>query len=88
MKLARNTRLFTRRSSSRFYIIHVQQMLRHRNITSTMLYITLEQGIFQSSDDEFPVAVAKTVVEACKLVETGFNYVTEMNGARIFRKRK
>ena len=68
-------------------IIHVQQLLGHRDIKSTMLYIQLEQALFQTSD-EFHAAVANTVEEACKLVEAGFEYVTEIHGVKIFRKRK
>ena len=33
-------------------------------------------------------AVAKTVDDARKLIETGFKYVTEIDGVKIFRKRK
>ena len=53
----------------------------------------LEEALFQESD-EFTVRVAETVDEAVKLVETGFEYVTDMtNGdgkstVKIFRKRK
>jgi hypothetical protein len=32
--------------------------------------------------------VAKTVKEACQLVETGFEYVCEMDDVKIFRKLK
>jgi hypothetical protein len=32
--------------------------------------------------------VAHDLEEACKLVEAGFEYVMEMEGAKIFRKRK
>jgi hypothetical protein len=39
-------------------------------------------------NDEFHSATAKTVQEAQKLIEAGFEYVTEFEGARIFRKRK
>ena len=39
-------------------------------------------------DEEFVSAVAKTVDEARKLVEAGFEFVTEVEGAKIFRKRK
>lgn len=53
-----------------------------------MLYIHVAKAIFQSSNEEFHVSVAKTVEETCKLVEVGFEYVTEINGAKIFRKRK
>jgi hypothetical protein len=38
--------------------------------------------------DEWTSNVAKTVEEACKLVEAGFEYVTEIDGTKIFRKRK
>jgi len=38
--------------------------------------------------NEYHVATAKTLEEACKLVEVGFEYVTEMDGIKIFRKRK
>ena len=38
--------------------------------------------------DEFTVRVAKTLDEACKLVEAGFDYVTDMDDGKIFRRRK
>jgi len=38
--------------------------------------------------DDFHVKVADTVEEACKLIETGFEYATDMNGKKLFRKRK
>ena len=34
--------------------------------------------------DQFHVGTAKTVAEACKLVEVGFEFVTEVDGNRIF----
>jgi hypothetical protein len=30
----------------------------------------------------------QTIEEACKLVEAGFEYITEMEGVKLFRKRK
>ena len=30
----------------------------------------------------------RTVEEACELIEVGFEYVCEMDGVKIFRKRK
>ena len=53
-----------------------------------MTYINLESAIFLNSQDEFITKTAKTVEEACKLLEVGFDYVTEMNGIKLFRKRK
>ncbi len=38
--------------------------------------------------DESYVKVAQSLDEACKLLEVGFEYVTDMNGAKLFRKRK
>ena len=69
-------------------IIHVQQLLGHRDIKSTMLYITLEQQLFQNTNDEFCVRVAKTTEEIKALLEVGFEYVLEKDGLRFFRKRK
>jgi len=36
----------------------------------------------------FTVRTAKTLEKAEQLLEVGFEYVTEMDGVKIFRKRK
>jgi integrase len=70
-------------------IIYVQQLLGHRDIKSTMLYIYLEKQLFQSvNDDSFHVRVAKTPEEIKALLEVGFEYVLEKDGLLFFRKRK
>ena len=69
-------------------VIHVQNVLGHRDIKSTMVYITLENALFHSKNEEFHVKTAKTVEEACELVESGFEYVTAIDGIQVFRKRK
>jgi len=38
--------------------------------------------------DEFHVRTAKTVQEAIQLLEVSFEYVTDMDGAKLFRERK
>jgi hypothetical protein len=48
----------------------------------------LERAIFKTSNDEFTVRAVKTLEEACKLLEVGFDYVTEVDGKKIFNKRK
>jgi hypothetical protein len=53
-----------------------------------MIYINLDRAIFASENDEFNVRVAEDLDEACKLVEVGFEYVTDMEGKKLFRKRK
>jgi len=72
-------------------ILHVQELLRHRNIRNTLVYITIEKGLFaEQSTDEYHVKVAKDVEESVKLIEVGFEYVTGdyNDGGKIFRKRK
>jgi len=70
-------------------VIHVQQLLGHRAIKSTMLYINIENAIYRhDKPEEFHVKVAHSLDEACQLLEAGFEYVTDMDGAKIFRKRK
>lgn len=67
---------------------HVKQILGHKTITSTEQYIHLEKAVFQSTDDQWIVKVANTLEEAVKLLEVGFEYHTEIQGYKLFRKRK
>jgi integrase len=69
-------------------VLHVMKLLGHRNIQNTLIYITIEQALWQSLNEEFHVKTATSVEEACKLIEVGFEYVTTINGVQIFRKRK
>jgi hypothetical protein len=69
-------------------ILHVQQVLGHRDLRNTLIYINLEKALFQNADDEFHGKVAQNLDEACKLLEVGFEYVAEFDGAQVFRKRK
>jgi len=65
-------------------ILHIMKMPGHRNVQSTLMYTQLVN--FES--DEYHSATAKTVEEAQKLVETGFEYVCDFEQAKLFRKRK
>jgi integrase len=65
-------------------ILYTQRMLGHRNLRSTLRYVQL----INFEDDDYTSAVAKTVEEVRQLVEAGFEYVTEVEGAKVFRKRK
>ena len=70
-------------------ILYVKELLGHRDIKSTLIYIHLEAAIFQNGrDDEFHVATAKTVEEASKLIALGYEFVHEYQGVMIYRKRK
>ena len=65
-------------------ILHVKQLLGHRSINSTMIYTHL----INFEGDEFTCKTAKTIYEAKGLIEAGFDYVTDMNSYKLFRKRK
>jgi integrase len=65
-------------------ILHVMQLLGHKSIRNTLVYTHLVG--FES--DEFVCKVAKTVQDARQLVEDGFDYVTDIDGMKLFRKRK
>jgi hypothetical protein len=60
------------------------KMLRYRNIQNTFLYIQL----ISFENDEYYSATAKTVQDTQKLIEAGFEYVSEFGGVKIFRRRK
>jgi len=53
-------------------ILHVMQLLGHKNIQNTLVYAHLVNW----ESDESVSKVAKTVKEAQELVEAGFDYVT------------
>jgi len=69
-------------------VYHVKRILGHKRLRSTEIYIDLEQAVFEEQNDEFHVKTATTLEEACKLLEVGFEYVTDMDGYKLFRKRK
>jgi len=57
----------------------------HKNVKNTLIYTPLIE--FETMD-QYHVRVAKTIEEACEFVKSGFEFVTEMDGAKILRKRK
>ncbi|MFQ5758954.1 MAG: hypothetical protein ACE5IF_04695 [Candidatus Bathyarchaeia archaeon] len=70
-------------------ILHVKHLLGHKNVQNTMIYIDIEKAIYGSLRDKvFTCRVAATIEEDKKLIEAGFEYVTERNGTKIYRKRK
>jgi len=59
-------------------------MLGHKNIRNTLIYTHL----IDWKSDDYVCKVAKTVKEASEVVEAGFDYVCEVEGYKLFRKRK
>ena len=69
-------------------IHHVAQMLGHKHTMTTEIYINMEKMAFNTIYNEYNVKIASTIEEACKLLEVGFEYVTEIDGKKLFRQRK
>jgi len=63
-------------------ILHVKEILGHKSLNNTMLYTQL----INFKDDDFTASVAHSEEEACKLIESGFEFVCDYNGNKIFRK--
>ena len=66
---------------------YVMMRLGHKNIKNTLLYVQLEEALFQG-ETNYISKVAKTEKDICSLIEAGFEYITEFEGSKIFRKRK
>jgi hypothetical protein len=67
---------------------HVKMLLGHKSLKSTEIYINVEHAVFNEVNDQFHVKIASDLEEACRLLEVGFEYVTDMDGKKLFRKRK
>jgi hypothetical protein len=65
-------------------ILYVMRMLGHKSIQNTLVYTQM----VEFKNEEYISATAKTMEDAQKLVEAGFEYVTEICGVKLFRKRK
>jgi len=65
-------------------ILLVKEQLGHRRIENTLVYTHL----VDFKDDEFVCRAAGNIKEASELIESGFEYVTEVEGVKLFRKRK
>jgi len=70
-------------------ILYVKQLLGHKNIQNTLIYITIEKALFQHGlEEEFHVRVAQKPEEIKAFLEAGFDYVLQKDGLAFFRKRK
>ena len=66
-------------------ILFVKQQMGHRKIETTLVYTQLLQF---DRDENYTCKIAQTVEQATELIENGFEYITEMDGLKLFRKRK
>ena len=70
--------------------LHVQRPLGHKNIQNTLIYIDLENKLFNNTNGGLTVRIVHNIGEATSLIEVDFEYVTGeySDGGKIFRKRK
>jgi integrase len=67
-------------------ILHVMQVLGHRNIKNTLIYTQL---VKMEKESNYYSVVAKTAKEAKDLIESGFEYVcTTPEEIVVFSKMK
>ncbi|MCS7124689.1 MAG: tyrosine-type recombinase/integrase [Candidatus Bathyarchaeota archaeon] len=66
-------------------ILYVMRLLGHKNIKNTLIYTQL---VDFKREDDYICKVATTNEEIAQLIEAGFEYVCEHNGAKFFRKPK
>jgi integrase len=65
-------------------LLMLKTLMGHKKIETTLIYTQL----VASSDEDYVCKTARTVEEAKLLIEDGFEYVTEIDGVKLFRKRK
>ena len=61
---------------------HVRRLLGHKSILNTQLYVNMEKVFFESTE-EYTVKIASNVEEACKLLEVGFEFVSEFDEKKL-----
>ena len=70
-------------------LAHVKEMLGHRSILSTMVYTCMHDLMDGHEVQGCISRVTRSVEGARRLVEAGFDYVTEFDdGLKLFRKPK
>jgi len=65
-------------------ILYVKEMMGHTKIETTMIYTKLTTP----ASEEYVCRVARTVEQVAKLIESGFEYVCDVDCVKLFRKRK
>ena len=65
-------------------ILYVMELLGHRDIKTTMFYTHL----VDFHDDQYHVAIARTLEEDKNLLAEGWEFVTERDTIKIYRKPK
>ncbi len=65
-------------------LLYVKTLLGHKDLRTTLRYTQL----LNTKEEEYTCRVATNTKEDTELIEAGFEYVTERDGLKIYRKRK
>jgi len=67
----------------------VKKILGHKSLLTTQRYIELYTEIYGDlKPDQYVCETASTVKEAKQLIESGYEYVSDMDGVQLYRKAK
>lgn len=70
-------------------MLHVRKVLGHKSILTTQRYVEVYTEIYGDlQPEDYVCETASTVEEAKRLIEAGFEYVSEINGEQLYRKVK
>jgi hypothetical protein len=69
-------------------VMHVKELLGHRKLDTTLMYIQIAETLFQHEPDAFTVKVAKIEEEITAHLQVGFEWIGEKDGLVFLRKRK
>jgi len=56
----------------------------HKSINNTLVYMQM----VQFKNEEYLSATATSIEESKRLIESGFEYIADLDGVKLFRKRK
>jgi hypothetical protein len=66
-------------------LLHVKAILGHKDLRTTLHYTQLIETL---ENDEYHCKTATTIEEAKNLIENGFEYHDQIDGIKLYRKRK
>jgi len=66
----------------------IMKLLGHHSLSSTEIYINLEQALFKEARDKYDVETPETIEDAARLLAAGYKPAMEMNGKQLMIKPK
>ena len=69
-------------------LLHTMAFLGHKKSDNTLLYVQLDEKLFNDQDDQWTVKAVHSEQEAIELGEVGFEPYLTFNGVQLVRKRK